>query len=161
AAPRAELVGDEGMRVLRRTYRDAVMRLVADDVGAEAPEEIVDHVMAVLSDLAAAALDAALAIARAELDGAADIRLAAIPLGAAAARELYYVSGVAVVFVPDSAADEGCRHLATELAQRLRSILSDAGAGPALWEVDTALPPRGKSCALVCPLSSHGHSLAA
>jgi glutamate-ammonia-ligase adenylyltransferase len=157
AAPRAELVGDEGMRVLRRTYRDAVMRLVADDVGAEAPEEIVDHVMAVLSDLAAAALDAALAIARAELDGAGDIRLAVIALGKTGARELNYVSDVDVVFVLDSAADEDCRHLATELAQRMRSILSDAGAEPALWEVDTALRPEGKAGALVRTLSEFEH----
>ena len=157
AAPRAELVGDEGMRVLRRTYRDAVMRLVADDVGAEAPEEIVDHVMAVLSDLAAAALDAALAIARAELDGAGDIRLAVIALGKTGARELNYVSDVDVVFVLDSAAGEDCRHLATELAQRMRSILSDAGAEPALWEVDTALRPEGKAGALVRTLSEFEH----
>src|SRR5699024_364758 len=99
--------------------------------------------MPVLSDLAAAALDAALAIARAELDGAGDIRLAVIALGKTGARERNYVSAVDVVFVLDSAADEDCRHLATELAQRMRSIRSDAGTQPAPWAADTALRPGG------------------
>src|SRR5699024_469842 len=98
-----------------------------------------------------------LAIARAELDGAGDIRLAVIALGKTGARELNYVSDVDVVFVLDSAAGEDCRHLATELAQRMRSILSDAGAEPALWEVDTALRPEGKAGALVRTLSEFEH----
>src|SRR5699024_561783 len=43
------------------------------------------------------------------------------------------------------------------LAQRMRSILSDAGAEPALWEVDTALRPEGKAGALVRTLSEFEH----
>ncbi|HHX47339.1 MAG TPA: bifunctional glutamine-synthetase adenylyltransferase/deadenyltransferase, partial [Brevibacterium sp.] len=156
-APRATVTGDEGVKALRRNYRDAVLRLVADDLSAETPDEIVDHVMAVLSDLAAAALDAALAIARAELDEAAGIRLAVIALGKTGARELNYVSDVDVVFVLDSAESEEDRHLATDLAQRMRGILSDAGGEPALWEVDTALRPEGKAGALVRTLSEFEH----
>ncbi|WP_167196080.1 bifunctional [glutamine synthetase] adenylyltransferase/[glutamine synthetase]-adenylyl-L-tyrosine phosphorylase [Brevibacterium pigmentatum] len=156
-APRATVTGDEGVKTLRRNYRDAVLRLVADDLSAESPDEIVDHVMAVLSDLAAAALDAALAIARAEIEEAADIRLAVIALGKTGARELNYVSDVDVVFVLDSAETDGARNLATDLAQRMRSILSDAGGEPALWEVDTALRPEGKAGALVRTLSEFEH----
>src|SRR5699024_4496339 len=40
---------------------------------------------------------------------------------------------------------------------RMRSILSDAGAEPALWEVDTALRPEGKAGALVRTLSEFEH----
>ncbi|WP_181273794.1 bifunctional [glutamine synthetase] adenylyltransferase/[glutamine synthetase]-adenylyl-L-tyrosine phosphorylase [Brevibacterium oceani] len=156
-APRAGVAGDDGIRVLRRTYRDAVLRLVADDLSAESPEDIVEHVMAALSDLAAAALDAALAIARAELDEAGSVRLAVIALGKTGARELNYVSDVDVVFVLDSRTDEEGRRLATELAQRVRGILSDAGGEPALWEVDTALRPEGKAGALVRTLSEFEH----
>lgn len=156
-APLATVTGDEGIRSLRRNYRDAVLRLVADDLAAEAPEEIVDHVMAVLSDLAAAALDAALAIARAEVDGGDGIRLAVIALGKTGARELNYVSDVDVVFVLDSADDGDARDLATDLAQRTRAVLSDAGGEPALWEVDTALRPEGKAGALVRTLSEFEH----
>lgn len=157
AAPRAQLVGEDGIKALRRAYRDVGLRLVADDVAAEAPAEIVDHVMAVLSDLAAAALDGALAIARAELDEESSVRLVVIALGKAGARELNYVSDVDVVFVLDSAADEDQRHLATEVALRMRSVLSDAGPEPALWEVDTALRPEGKAGALVRTLSEFEH----
>ncbi|WP_166971643.1 bifunctional [glutamine synthetase] adenylyltransferase/[glutamine synthetase]-adenylyl-L-tyrosine phosphorylase [Brevibacterium atlanticum] len=156
-APRAEVAGDDGIRALRRTYRDAVLRLVADDLSAESPEDIVDHVMAALSDLAAAALDAALAIARAELDEAGSVRLAVVALGKTGARELNYVSDVDVVFVLDSRTDEEGRRVATELAQRVRGILSDAGGEPALWEVDTALRPEGKAGALVRTLSEFEH----
>ncbi|WP_209326101.1 bifunctional [glutamine synthetase] adenylyltransferase/[glutamine synthetase]-adenylyl-L-tyrosine phosphorylase [Brevibacterium renqingii] len=156
-APRARLTGDEGIQALRRVYRDASLRLVADDVAAEAPVEIVDQVMAVLSDLAAAALDGALAVARAELDPVAEVGLAVIALGKTGARELNYVSDVDVVFVLDSSANDEQRHLATELAQRMRSILSDAGPEPALWEVDTALRPEGKAGALVRTLSEYEH----
>ncbi|PCC55309.1 bifunctional [glutamine synthetase] adenylyltransferase/[glutamine synthetase]-adenylyl-L-tyrosine phosphorylase [Brevibacterium aurantiacum] len=152
-APTADHLGDEAIKDLRRTYRDAQLRLVADDLVAEAPEEIVDHVMAVLSDLAAAAMDAALAIARAELDPQGTVRIAVIALGKTGARELNYVSDVDVVFVLDSSTNDEQRELATELAQRMRSILSDAGAEPALWEVDTALRPEGKAGALVRTMS--------
>ncbi|WP_413335206.1 bifunctional [glutamine synthetase] adenylyltransferase/[glutamine synthetase]-adenylyl-L-tyrosine phosphorylase [Brevibacterium sp. GP-SGM9] len=156
-SPIAETLGDDGVRALRRAYRDAQLRLVADDVAAEAPVEIVDHVMAVLSDLAAAAMDAALAIARAELDPNGSIRLAVIALGKTGARELNYVSDVDVVFVLDSATDDEQRSLATDIAQRMRGILSDAGPEPALWEVDTALRPEGKAGPLVRTLSEYTH----
>ena len=149
SAPTAKHLGEEGIKSLRRTYRDAQLRLVADDLAAEAPEEIVDQVMAVLSDLAAAAMDAALAIARGELDPEGTVAIAVIALGKTGARELNYVSDVDVVFVLDSSTTEEQRDLATELAQRMRSILSDAGPEPALWEVDTALRPEGKAGALV------------
>lgn len=157
SAPTADSLGDEAIRALRRAYRDAQLRLVADDLVSEAPEEIVDHVMAVLSDLAAAAMDGALAIARAELDPESTVRLAVIALGKTGARELNYVSDVDVVFVLDSASTDEQRERATELAQRMRSILSDAGAEPALWEVDTALRPEGKAGALVRTMSEFTH----
>ena len=55
-----------------------------------------------LADLAAAALEAALAIARAELDpDAAPCRLAIIGMGKCGGRELNYVSDVDVIFVAE------------------------------------------------------------
>ncbi|RBP64766.1 glutamate-ammonia-ligase adenylyltransferase [Brevibacterium sanguinis] len=152
-APRAARLGDEGITALRRAYRDAQLRLVADDLAAEQPEEVVDQVMAVLSDLAAAAMDAALAIARSEIDADADVRMSVIALGKTGARELNYVSDVDVVFVLASGADDRQRAKATEMAQRMRAILSDPGSEPALWEVDTALRPEGKAGALVRTMS--------
>ncbi len=156
-APRARLVGEAGISALRRAYRDALLRLVADDLSSEQPEEIVDQVMAVLSDLAAAAMDAALAIARGELDPTADVRIAVIALGKTGARELNYVSDVDVVFVQATDSDDDERARATEMAQRMRAILSDPAAEPALWEVDTALRPEGKAGALVRTMSEFTH----
>jgi glutamate-ammonia-ligase adenylyltransferase len=83
---------------------------------------------------------------------------AVIALGKTGARELNYVSDVDVVFVLDSAARRRrAGRLATDLAQRTRAVLSDAGGEPALWEVDTALRPEGKAGALVRTLSEFEH----
>ncbi|GAA3831222.1 bifunctional [glutamine synthetase] adenylyltransferase/[glutamine synthetase]-adenylyl-L-tyrosine phosphorylase [Brevibacterium ammoniilyticum] len=157
SAPRAEHIGTDGIARLRRAYRDVLLRLMADDLFAESPEEIVDLVTAVLSDLAAAAMEAALAIARAELDPTGEVRLAVIALGKTGARELNYVSDVDVVFVLASDSSDEQRRVATEMAQRMRAILSDPGAEPALWEVDTALRPEGKAGALVRTMSEYEH----
>ena len=57
-----------------------------------------------LADLAAAALEAALAIARSQLPaGAAPCRLAVIAMGKCGGRELNYVSDVDVIFVAEPA----------------------------------------------------------
>ncbi|MFE2656795.1 bifunctional [glutamine synthetase] adenylyltransferase/[glutamine synthetase]-adenylyl-L-tyrosine phosphorylase [Brevibacterium sp. NPDC059310] len=156
-APVAARTGNEGIARMRRAYRDVLLRLVADDLYSDQPEQIVDLVTAVLSDLAAAAIETAQAIARAELDPESTVRMAVIALGKTGARELNYVSDVDVVFVQDSEATEEQRTLATEVAQRMRSILSDPGAEPALWELDTALRPEGKAGALVRTLSEFEH----
>ncbi|RAC95603.1 bifunctional glutamine-synthetase adenylyltransferase/deadenyltransferase, partial [Burkholderia multivorans] len=66
-------------------------------------------------------------------------------------------SDVDVVFVLASESTDAQRRLATEVAQRMRSILSDPGAEPALWEVDTALRPEGKAGALVRTMSEFEH----
>lgn len=155
--PIANEIGEAGTRILRRSYRDIQLQLLADDLAAEQPEEIVDHVMSVLSDLAAAAMEAGLAIARAEIDPGTRVRMSVVALGKTGARELNYVSDVDVVFVLATDSNERVRALATEMAQRMRAILSDAGAEPALWEVDTALRPEGKNGALVRTLSEYEH----
>ncbi len=156
--PRSPLTpATRGIARLRRAYRDVLLALMADDLFADQPEDIVDLVTAVLSDLASAAMEAGLSIARAELDPDADVRMAVIALGKTGARELNYVSDVDVVFVLASESTDAQRRLATEVARRMRSILSDPGAEPALWEVDTALRPEGKAGALVRTMSEFEH----
>ncbi len=84
---------------LRSTYRRLLMRLAARDLVGGLD---FDDVAAELADLAAATLDAALAIARAELPpDAAPCRLAVIGMGKCGGRELNYVSDVDVVFVAE------------------------------------------------------------
>ena len=86
---------------LRLAYRRRLLHLAARDLtGAMA----IDEVAAELADLAAAALEAALAIARSQLPaGAAPCRLAVIAMGKCGGRELNYASDVDVIFVAEPA----------------------------------------------------------
>ena len=154
ASPVATCTGQDGVDALRRAYRDEVLRLVADDLGSAEPARVVDEVCRILSDLAGAAVEAALAIARAELDPAVRVRMAVIAMGKCGARELNYVSDVDVVYVhapgpecPDDsdAPDADGVKTAEEMVARITEIVGAAGREPALWELDAALRPEGKS----------------
>jgi glutamate-ammonia-ligase adenylyltransferase len=84
---------------LRVAYRRGLLRLAARDLAGLAT---LDQVAAELADLAAAALEAALAIARSQLPpGAAPCRLAVIAMGKCGGRELNYASDVDVIFVAE------------------------------------------------------------
>jgi glutamate-ammonia-ligase adenylyltransferase len=119
----------------------------------------VSDVAGELADLAGAALEAALAIARAEVGtDARGVRIAVIGLGKCGGRELNYVSDVDVVYVvePHEGVDE---HDAVRVGERLAATLartcSAVTAEGSLWEVDAALRPEGKAGALVRTLDSH------
>ncbi len=91
---------------LRIAYRRALLGIAARDLSGLAT---MDTVAQWLSDLADCVLDAALAVARAEVGDAADLcRFAVIGMGKCGARELNYVSDVDVIFVAEAAdgADE-------------------------------------------------------
>ncbi len=79
------------------------MPLAAWDLEQADGIAVVDQVAASLADLAAAALDAALALARRAsrfpAEEVASTRLAIIGMGKAGARELNYLSDVDVIFV--------------------------------------------------------------
>lgn len=150
---------------LRRAYRARLLRIAATDVTASEPTAVLPAVAAALADLAAAALEGALAIARSEEeDHAVGVRLAVLGMGKTGGRELNYISDVDVVYVaepgllPDGtpACDEDhALRVATRLAGRLAQVCSGASAEPALWQVDAALRPEGKQGPLVRTLASH------
>ncbi|MEO3888998.1 bifunctional [glutamine synthetase] adenylyltransferase/[glutamine synthetase]-adenylyl-L-tyrosine phosphorylase [Nonomuraea sp. B5E05] len=146
--------GAGALTALRVAYRGRVMHLAARDLtGQVTPAEV----MAELSDLAGAALEAALAIARAEVD-AADVRLAVIGMGKCGARELNYISDVDVIFVaePREGADEAkALRSATRLAQAMMRACTATTPEGSLWEVDAGLRPEGRSGPLVRTLASH------
>ena len=100
-----------------------------------------------LSDLADAALTAALAVAIATVcpEGSCPIRLAVIAMGKCGARELNYVSDVDVVFVAEPA---------DATASRVAGEMMRIGTS-AFFEVDAALRPEGKRGELVRSLESH------
>lgn len=156
AAAEPTAVGASARDALRVAYRDLLVEAVVRDVVLGVP---FDDVGAELSDLADAALEAGLAIARAELpDDAAPCRLAVIAMGKCGGKELNYVSDVDVVFVaePGEGVDEaeGLR-TATRLATGLMRACGEATAEGELWQVDAALRPEGKQGALVRTLASH------
>jgi [glutamine synthetase] adenylyltransferase / [glutamine synthetase]-adenylyl-L-tyrosine phosphorylase len=141
---------------LRVAYRRQLLAIAALDLADGMDVAVVS---AELADLAAATLEAGLAIARAGLaPGAAPCRLAVIGMGKCGGRELNYVSDVDVIFVaePVDGDDEpAAMRTATELASVLMRICSDHTAEGTIWPVDAALRPEGRSGRLVRTLASH------
>lgn len=134
---------------LRTLYRDQLLILAALDLAATVEDEPVvpfTEVAAHLSDLADAALAAALRLA--ETTVCADRtppRLAVIAMGKCGARELNYVSDVDVIFVGEQADP-----LTTRLATEMMRIASEA-----FFQVDAGLRPEGRSGELVRTVESH------
>jgi glutamate-ammonia-ligase adenylyltransferase len=147
---------------LRARYRRHLGQLTAFDLAQADPLGALDTVAAALADLAAAALDASLAVARRHVSFPADqvdaTRLAIIGMGKAGARELNYVSDVDVIFVAEggsSLSDDRAVEIATRIAMATMRGIHDFAKEPRLWEVDANLRPEGKDGALVRSLESH------
>src|SRR5699024_10985162 len=119
----------------------------------------IDDVAAEISDLAAATLEAALAIARARVgETSALARLAVIAMSKCGGRELNYISDVDVIFAvePAPAADEaGALRAGSQLAAQLMQVCSDHTAEGSIWPVDANLRPEGSRGPLVRTLASH------
>ena len=173
ALPLSAAAEERGWSALREQYRVQLSQLAAWDLSASSATAVQPTVSATLADMAAAAIDAALALSRLALTSpegaaqfgrfpAADIaatRLAVIGMGKAGAGELNYVSDVDVIYVAEAANDsistERAIEIATRLAQRLQQAIGAAGIEPPLWEVDANLRPEGKDGVLVRTLDSH------
>ncbi len=152
AEPRASAA--DPLVALRVAYRGRLAHVAARDLTGQAT---LPEVTAELSDLAGAALEAALAIARAEVDDD-EVRLAVVGMGKCGARELNYISDVDVIFVaePRDGADETkALRTATRLAQAMMRACTVATPEGSLWEVDAGLRPEGRSGPLVRTLASH------
>ena len=116
-----------------------------------------------LADLAGAAIEAALAVSRAEAAEhfsaaeVADVGLAVIGMGKCGARELNYISDVDVIYVIESGEldDPRANTIGTALASGISRAIMSTGREPGLWEVDANLRPEGKSGPLVRTLASH------
>jgi [glutamine synthetase] adenylyltransferase / [glutamine synthetase]-adenylyl-L-tyrosine phosphorylase len=157
-----DLTGESAWVQLRVRYRRHLLQLAAWDLAQPDPLAAMSAVAASLADLAGAALDAALDIARRASTFApkevANAGLAIIGMGKAGARELNYVSDVDVIFVAEAQGNlESGRALeiATRLAIDTMRAINDLAREPGLWEVDANLRPEGKDGALVRSLESH------
>lgn len=158
----AGLAGDAAWVALRVRYRRHLAQLTAWDLAQPDPLAAVSVVASALADLAGAALDASLAVARRDVKFPAEeiaaTRLAIIGMGKAGARELNYVSDVDVIFVAEGAGelgDDRAVEIATRLAMQTMRGIHDLATEPGLWEVDANLRPEGKDGALVRTLESH------
>ena len=159
--------GEAAWNALRTAYRAELVRLAAWDLEQPDGSAIVDRVAAGLADLAGAALDASLALARRSLSSSASPRaatrfpaeevattpLAIIGMGKSGARELNYLSDVDVIFVTEGSDRDV--EIATALARETMRGLAEIALEPPLWEVDANLRPEGKDGALVRTLDSH------
>ncbi|MDT7659996.1 MAG: [glutamine synthetase] adenylyltransferase / [glutamine synthetase]-adenylyl-L-tyrosine [Pseudonocardiales bacterium] len=170
AVSRAALTGPAAISALRDAYRDALLEIAAADLGAVSEPSLpvlpMEVVAAQLSDLAAAALRAALAVAVSEIfpreesggggtggngsggngSGAEEPpRLAVIAMGKCGGHELNYVSDVDVIFVAEPADGPASR-----LAAAVMRV-----AGDACFPVDANLRPEGRQGALVRTLEGH------
>ncbi|OBG11639.1 bifunctional glutamine-synthetase adenylyltransferase/deadenyltransferase [Mycolicibacterium celeriflavum] len=142
----------EALQPLRKLYRDRLLVLAALDLAPTVENEPVLPFSTVgehLSDLADAALAAALHLALKTAGGDSPPRLAVIAMGKCGARELNYVSDVDVIFVVGEAAESDLR-IATRVAGEMMRFAADA-----FFEVDAALRPEGKHGQLVRTLESH------
>ncbi len=150
--------GRPDVDALRSRYRQLLLVLAARDLADSLDTGVV---AGELADLAAAALEAGLAVARAlHPADAAAARLAVIGLGKCGGQELNYVSDVDVVFVaeprePALGGVEAAMAAATVLATATMRACSQPSAEPPLWPVDAALRPEGKDGPLVRTVSSH------
>lgn len=147
---------------LRISYRRQLVRIALEDLCADDPLAQQPFVSQQLADAAGAAIDAALAVVRAEQhprrEETAQVDLAVIGMGKCGARELNYISDVDVVFVhraPDEMPENTAAELAAVLASGLSKVIGASQKEPALWEIDANLRPEGKDGALSRTVDSH------
>jgi glutamate-ammonia-ligase adenylyltransferase len=156
------LEGEPGRIALRVRYRRNLVRIASWDLESENAMAVVGRVGEALADLAGAALDASLELARRDVsyppDQVAATRLAIIGMGKAGARELNYLSDVDVIFAVDGGdalSTDRATEIGTRLAMGTMRGIHELAAEPALWEVDANLRPEGKNGALVRTIESH------
>jgi glutamate-ammonia-ligase adenylyltransferase len=146
---------------LRVAYRSHLLGIAALDLTAQKAVDELPQTASALADLAAAALEAALVIARAEVgQDAQACRFVVIGMGKCGGGELNYVSDVDVIFVAEPASREDADEraalaVATQLATALIRVCSASTAEGTLWPVDAALRPEGKNGPLVRTVASH------
>src|SRR3954468_7929269 len=144
---------------LRIAYRRGLLRVAAVDVTSSDPLNDMPAVGEALAELAEAALEAALAIAREEYgQGHEACRLAIIGMGKTGGGELNYVSDVDVIFVAepaDGVDEDTALHVGTALATATMRACSTPTQEGSLWPVDAALRPEGKQGPLVRTIRSH------
>jgi [glutamine synthetase] adenylyltransferase / [glutamine synthetase]-adenylyl-L-tyrosine phosphorylase len=148
--------GPEPTAALAAAYRRQLLHLAARDLTGVATVDVVGEELA---DIAAAVLEAALAVARAELpSGSAPCRMAVVAMGKCGGRELNYASDVDVIFVAEPVKDEdeaAALTTASRLAAGLIGVCARSTPEGSIFPVDPNLRPEGRAGPLVRTLTSH------
>ena len=155
----------DAVHALRLGYYQALCAIAAGDLTHPQPLQYIPQVGLQLSQLADAAVTAALPIAYRKAGASDQLAFCVIAMGKTGARELNYISDVDVVYVVGQAqhsqtvgeplSEEFLVEVGTRLATELAHVVSATAPEPALWPLDTALRPEGKDGALVRTLDSH------
>ncbi|WP_336659452.1 bifunctional [glutamine synthetase] adenylyltransferase/[glutamine synthetase]-adenylyl-L-tyrosine phosphorylase [Leucobacter sp. USHLN153] len=167
------LHAEAGWVALRARYRELLAELMLYDLTAGREgraAEVFESVASSLSGLAAAAIDASLAVARASCAAGSSgtpisrerldaVRLGIVAMGKCGAEELNVVSDVDVIFVVESADAEvldgdALVRVGTRLASEVMRGIHDPAVEPPLWQLDANLRPEGRHGALVRTLGS-------
>lgn len=156
--PVAQVTGREARDALRIAYHSRLVDIAMADVSSSDAAALQPIVSRALSDLAGAALETALAVARASVDNHAKVRMAVVAMGKTGARELNYISDVDVMYVAEPACDQVAEsevvQIGSALARELARVCADRTAEGSLWQVDANLRPEGKDGPLVRTLDS-------
>ena len=148
--------GQGPVAALAAAYRRRLLHLAARDLTGAATVDVVGEELA---DIAASVLEAALAVARAELPpGAVPCGLAVVAMGKCGGRELNYASDVDVIFVAEPVKDEdetAALGTASRLAAGLIGVCARSTPEGSIFPVDPNLRPEGRSGPLVRTLTSH------
>ena len=164
------LVGaNQTVSAIRIAYRLKLLQIAIYDVTCLNPVSELGSVAKALADLASAAIEAGLRLAKAEfgdpanavhysIQDIANTRIAVIGMGKCGAGELNYISDVDVIYVAEPSGEietERALEIATKVCSRMMRIMDQPDSEPALWQVDANLRPEGKAGALVRSLESH------
>lgn len=135
------------LNAVRRTHRQALLKIGVLDMVSGAP---VEEVTRRLSDLADACARTVLAIVCDEIDDDEDTprELAVVAMGKLGGRELNYSSDIDLVFVSGNT-DDDTMHRYTRVARRFSDAMSTLTDEGTLYRVDLRLRPDGKAGPLV------------
>ncbi|MGO1434306.1 MAG: bifunctional [glutamine synthetase] adenylyltransferase/[glutamine synthetase]-adenylyl-L-tyrosine phosphorylase [Canibacter sp.] len=173
--------GTDGRDQMRVRYRELLAELMLYDLEQAAmrkdyntgdASDLFSQISDALSELAEAAIEASLLVARATLveDGGHGTKLqteqvyatplAVVAMGKCGAEELNVVSDVDVLFVTDDCESEGIDHetviqTSIRIASETMRAIHDPSHEPPLWQLDANLRPEGKNGPLVRTLGSY------
>lgn len=146
---------------LRSRYREHVAAIMSADLASADCVEVQPDISHKLSDAADAVLEAALAIARGQVEGSSSCKFAIIAMGKLGSQEINYVSDIDLIYVVapvENHHKDYAIRVGTSIATVLQKVCQSVVLGssePPLWKIDTALRPEGKDGPLVRLLESH------